>query len=120
MVSGLIFDSNTVSEILIQSYFRKAKVIVADSYNVQVNVFYLVRLHEPDYIVVDFELYSSNIYDIISGVRGINPLCEIIIVANKLKKSHKVLLKERKIKYIFERPYVDVEFIRLFNTLTYN
>ncbi len=113
MENSLIFDSNLVSEKIVNSYFRKMKINILGSFNEKADILSLVKLNEPEYIVIDYELYSDEFCDIICNVKEIVPQSKIIIVTNKINKFKKNKIKEYFIEDIFERPFIDADFIRL-------
>ncbi len=123
MLNCIILESNKISELLITSFFHNAKIDVVASYCERVDsraLYEIVDNAAPSCIVIEFELYCDNIYDIISNIRQIVPKCVIIVVSNKLKSNDRKQLISAKVDDIFIKPIIDTHFYRAIRMLVYN
>ncbi len=123
MINSIILESNKISELLITSFFNNARIDVTASYCERVDskkIFEIVDYSAPSCIVIEYELYCDNIYDIISNIRQIVPECVIIIVSNKIKKSVKKQLINATVDEVFIKPIIDTHFYRAIRMLVYN
>ncbi len=114
MFSAVIFENNVTSEVLLKSYFVKSKIKVYRSFNKkEENFMFFIKRYEPDFIVIEYELYKKRIYDIISDVKKVVPVSKIIITADKLSESESRRLKSFGASNVFLKPFIDTQFFRV-------
>ncbi len=114
MINSLIFDNNKMSEIIIRNFLINSKIVISESHCNFVefkDLMESIEHHDPDYIIIDFELYHNFLKEIIEGVRKTTPQCKIIIVTNRITNRDRELLNKQGIVATFTRPFVDADFI---------
>ncbi len=112
MTSSIIFENNITSEVLLKSFFLKSKIHILKSFNKKVDVLMYVERYEPDFIVIDYDLYKFSIYDIIDTVKEVLPDSKVIITAKKMSKSEEKRLRSHGVSDVFIKPFIDTRFIR--------
>ncbi len=114
MTSAVIFENNVNSEIILKSYFLKAKIKVLGSFSTKEDdMLIYVKRYEPDYIVIEYELYKKGIYDIISEMKKVVPASKIIVTADKMNKSENRRLQSFGASNVFSKPFIDTHFFRV-------
>lgn len=121
MLNGLIFEKNKVSELQMKMFLKDAGIDLCLSYCKELELKEIMKLIDtnlPNCIVLEYELYCENIYDIMISVKDKLPDTRLFIVANKMKTKVKNELLAIGVSDVFIKPFIDEKVVSTISRLT--